>query len=50
MATKGEASVVLTFSHYAIIPGRLCDSNSLLYETVNEVRKKKGLGDFKSSD
>lgn len=50
MATRGEASVVLTFSHYSVLPGSLSDTNSLLYDTVCSVRKKKGLGELKGAD
>nr|BAA11470.1 peptide elongation factor 2 [Glugea plecoglossi] len=50
MATRGEASVVLTFSHYSILPGSLKDTSSLLYETVTAVRQKKGYNELKSAD
>ncbi|ELA46471.1 small GTP-binding protein domain [Vavraia culicis subsp. floridensis] len=50
MATRGEASVVLTFSHYSILPGSLSDSNSLLHDTVTSVRKKRGFVELKGAD
>lgn len=50
MATRGEASVVLTFSHYSVLPGSLKDENSLLYQTVTAVRQKKGLHELKGAE
>lgn len=49
-ATKGQASAVLSFSHYSILPGSLTDKNSLLYQTVMSVREKRGLGELRTPD
>lgn len=50
MATRGEGSVVLTFSHYDVLPGSLTETSSLLSETVVSVRAKKGFTELKSAD
>nr|XP_057929280.1 uncharacterized protein LOC131129589 [Doryrhamphus excisus] len=50
MATRGEASVVLTFSHYSVLPGSLKEESSLLYQTVTSVREKKGLHELKGAE
>lgn len=50
MATRGEGSVVLTFSHYAVLPGTLKDDQSILYQTVTSVREKKGLHELKGAE
>jgi len=50
MATRGEGSVVLTFSHYSVLPGSLKDDQSILYQTVTSVREKKGLHELKGAD
>ncbi|KAG0440632.1 Elongation factor 2 [Dictyocoela muelleri] len=49
-STKGQASAVLSFSHYSILPGDFEDEKTLLGKTVKAIRKKKGLGDLKKAD
>ncbi|KAF7694703.1 Elongation factor 2 [Cucumispora dikerogammari] len=49
-ATKGQANAILTFSHYAELPGDLDDEESVMALTVKAVRKRKGLGDLKKAD
>ncbi|KAF7683484.1 Elongation factor 2 [Astathelohania contejeani] len=48
--TKGQASSVLSFSHYAQLPGSIDNPGSILYETVMQVRKRRGLGEIRGAD
>jgi elongation factor 2 len=41
--SRGKASVMLSFSHYDILPGRLDDPESLMSKTIESVRKLKKL-------
>lgn len=49
-STKGQANAILTFSHYAQLPGSLDDEGSVMALTVDAVRKRKGLGELKRED
>lgn len=48
--TKGQASSVLSFSHYSVLPGRLEDEKSAMGETIAKMREKRGLGKLKLAE
>lgn len=48
--TKGEASSVLSFSHYAVLPGSFDDEKSLVGQTVAKMREKRGMGKLKMAE
>lgn len=48
--TKGEASCVLSYSHYDMLPGDISDEKGLVVETVNKVRKKRGMSELKKAE
>lgn len=49
-ATRGEASSVLSFSHYSILPGNVVEAKGLITETVAKMRKKRGYGELKKAE
>ncbi|KAG0418424.1 Elongation factor 2, partial [Dictyocoela roeselum] len=49
-ATKGQASCVLSFSHYSVMPGNARDESTLLGKTIKAIREKRGMGDLKQAD
>ncbi|EPR80094.1 Translation elongation factor 2 [Spraguea lophii 42_110] len=49
-ATRGQASCILTFSHYAQLPGSIAQPNSILAQTVAAVRKKRHMPELRSAD
>jgi len=44
--TRGKAGASLSFSHYDILPGSLNDPNSLMFKTVEKVRKLKKMNEI----
>ncbi|KAM0686765.1 translation elongation factor 2 [Conglomerata obtusa] len=48
--TKGQASSVLSFSHYSVLPGRFDCPGSITAETVKKIRTKRGMGEYKPAE
>ncbi|KAM0674149.1 translation elongation factor 2 [Gurleya vavrai] len=48
--TQGQASSILSFSHYSVLPGKFDDASTLTGSIIKKIRAKRGWDDFKPAE